>query len=315
MATLSILRATTAALTLPAMLLAETPALPQIEQSRRAAGLPGTIDLQGQRNAPAAGTFDGTSTGDDAFGEQVIFKRQEKPQPFGAFAEIGAFMTNNVALTKEAPEEDSFVVATMGVRFSQRLGPTLRLDTAAQVAAYRYNKYPQLDFQSTDLSAGVAWAPPQLRGAEVLLRYTFTDLTTAERVREFYKNHAVLLGVQKVVPFSRAQAVYFGASAQWSFADPLPAGRDEYTGYAGYRAQLTRYVDADLFYRYGRYVYRYGSGRHDNNQTVSMALHYKAAEWLSISASGFLGFNRSNRPVYDYDAANIGVGLQFSLQF
>lgn len=315
MAKLSIFSAATAALTVPAFLLAETPVLPQIEQSRQFTGPPGTIDLQGQRNAPAAGTFEGGSTSDDAFGAQVIFKRQEKPRPFNAFAEMGAFLTNNVALAKEDRLEDGFLVATTGAAFTQRFGFNMRFDASAQASAYRYDKVPQLDFQSTDLSAAVAWSPPQLRGAEVLLRYTFTDLTTAERVREFYKNHAILLGVQKVVPFSRAQAVYFGASAQWSFADPKPAGRDEYTVYAGYRVQLTRHIDADLFYRYGRYVYRFGNGRHDNNQTVSLSLHYTPTEWLSLSAAGFFGANRSNHTAFDYDVANAGVGIQFSIRF
>ena len=234
---------------------------------------------------------------------------------FNAFAEIGAFVTNNVALAKVDPLQDSFLVATTGVGFTQRFAYHLRFDAGARASAYRYDKFPQLDFQSTDLSAGVAWSPPVLKGAELLARYTFTDLTTAERTREFYKNHAILLGVQKVVPFTRSQAVYFGASAQWSFADPKPAGRDEYTAYAGYRAQVTRHVDADLYYCYGRYVYRYGSGRHDNNQTVSLGLHYTPKEWLSLSATGFVGANRSNRKAFDYDVANVGVGLQLSLRF
>lgn len=304
-----------ALLTLPAFLLAQTPALPQVEQSRQFTGPPGTIDLQGQRNAPSAGPFEGVGTADDAFGTQVILKRLDKPRPFNAFAEIGAFITNNVALTKVDPLEDGFLVATTGASFTQRFAFNMRFDASAQASAFRYDKFPQLDFQSTDLSAGLAWSPPQLRGADVLLRYTFTDLTTAERVREFYKNHAILLGVQKVVPFTRSQAVYFGTSAQWSFADPKPAGRDEYTVYAGYRAQLTRHVDADLFYRYGRYVYRYGSGRHDNSQTLSLSLHYTPTEWLSLSATGFVGANRSNQPAFDYDVANAGVGLQFSVRF
>jgi hypothetical protein len=304
-----------ALMTLPALLFAQAPLAPQIQQSRLFEGPPGTIDLQGQRNAPTPATSAGDMTGDDAFGEQVIFKRQETPRPFSAFAEIGAFVTNNVALAKVNRIQDGFLVATTGASFTRRFSMNLRFDASAQAAAYRYDKVPELDFQSTDLSAAISWSPPQLRGAELLARYTFTDLTTAEHVREFYKNHAILLGVQRVVPFSRAQAVYFGASAQWSFADPKPAGRDEYTVYAGYHAQLTRHVDADIFYRYGRYVYRYGEGRHDNNQTVSLALHYAPAEWLSFSGAGFFGANRSNQKAFDYDVGNVGVGLQVSVRF
>ena len=305
----------TAALTVPALLLAQMPLPPQIEQSRQFARPAEAPGIGGQHDATAAGSFGGESISDDAFGAQVILKRQDRPRPFNAFAEIGAFLTNNVALTKEEPLRDGFIVATTGASFTQRFAYNLHFDGSARASAYRHDKFPELDFQSTDLSAGVVWTPPQLGGAELLLRYTFTDLTTAERVREFYKNHAILLGVQKVVPFSRAQAVYFGAGAQWSFADPKPAGRDEYGAYAGYRAQLTRHIDADLFYRYSFYVYRFGEGRKDHNHTVSLTLHYSPTEWLSLSAVGFLGANRSNRAAFEYDVANVGVGLQASLRF
>ncbi len=300
---------------MPAFLLAQMPMRPQVEQSRQLSSRPETIDLQGQRNAPQSAVLGGPATADDAFGTQVFLKRQERPQPFSAFAEIGAFVTNNVALARRDEIEDRFLVGTTGVAFSQRFAFNLRFDASARASAYRYDKFSELDFQSIDLSAGVAWTPPQLRGAEVLLRYTHTSLTTAEDTTEFYSNHAILLGVQKVVPFGRAQAVYFGASAQWSFADPEPAGRDEYVAYAGYRAQLTRSIDADLFYRYGRYVYREGEGRQDNNQTLSLALHYTPRPWLSFSATGFYGVNRSNRRAFDYDVGNVGVGLQVSLRF
>ena len=297
------------------LLLAQTPLRPQVEQSRLFTAPPPTVDLQGQRNAPQAEGISAPGITDDAFGAQVLFKRQEVPRYFNAFAEIGAFTTNNVALTKANPLQDSFLVATAGASFSRPFAYNLRFDLSARASGYRYDKFSQLDFQSTDLSAGAAWAPPLLRGAEMFARYTFTDLTTAVHTREFYKNHAILLGIQKVIPFSRAQSVYFGGSAQWSFADPKPAGRDEYTAFAGYRVQLTRHVDADLSYRYSRYVYCFAQGRHDNNQTLSLGLHYYPTEWLSFSTTGFLAADRSNRKAFDYDVANLGVGLQFSLSF
>jgi len=289
--------------------------LPQVEQSRQFTGPPATVDLQGQRNAPPAGDFDGTATTDNAFGEQAIFKRQEKPQPFSGFAEVGAFVTNNVALTKNDPQHDGFLVATTGVNFTQRFAYNLRFDAGVVGSAYRYERFPQLNFQSTDFSIGVTRSPPQLHGAEAVVRYTFTDLTTADHVREFYKNQAILLGIQKVVPFSRAQGVYFGASAQWSFAEPQPDGRDEYTVYAGYRAQLTRHISADLFYRYGRYIYRSGDGRKDNNQTVSLGLRYSPKDWLSFSLTSYLAADRSNQPAFDYNVGNLGVGMQVSIRF
>ena len=288
---------------------------PQVEIARQFQIPPGSVDLQSQRNAPDVSGFDGPATEDDAFGEQVILKRAEKPRPFSGYAEIGAFVTNNVALVKRAAQRDGFIVATTAASFAHRFSNTVRLDAGANASLYRYNEYRELDFQSTTLSAGVTWTAPVLRGVDVSAHYSFTDLTTAERTREFYKNHAILLGVQKMIPFSRAQAVYFGASAQWSFADPEPAGRDDYAGFAGYRAQLTRRVDADLYYRYSHYVYRFGRGRRDNNHTVSLSLHYTPTEWLSFSATSFFGANRSNHAEFDYDVVNAGAGIQCSMRF
>lgn len=294
---------------------AQTPLPPQIEMSQQFVATPEPIDLQGQRNAPQAADFGAAGTDDDSFGTQTFLKREEKPQPFAAFAEIGAFVTNNVALTKRDPQEDAFLVVTTGAAFARRLSRNLGFNLGVRAAAYRYDKFPALNFQSLDLSAGLGWTPPQLRGAEVYLRYTFTDLTSEDGWQEFYKNQAILIGAQKVVPLTRAQAVYVGASAQWSFAEPQPAGRDEYVAYAGYRAQLTRRLDADLYYRYGRYIYRAGEGRKDHNQTLSLTLHYVPAPWLSFSAAGFLGVNRSNQSTFDYEAGNLGVGAQTAIRF
>jgi hypothetical protein len=301
-------------LLLPLRLLAQSPQ-PQIEQARQFGNATQTLDLAGDAAAADLPDAPLEGSGDDAFGAQLILKRQERVRPFSAFAEIGAFVSTNVGLTRRDTHRDEFMVVTAGAAFSQRLGYDLRFDASARSSLYRYNEYRQLDFQSVDLSAGLAWSPPLLRGAEVLVRYTFTDLSTAKRIREFYTNHAVLLGVQKAIPFSRAHGVYLGLSAQWSATDPKETGRDEYVAFAGYRVQFTRSIDADLSYRYGHYIYREGDGREDDNHAVSLALHYTPVEWLSFSATSFLNFNRSNQPVFDYDVGNLGLALQLSVRF
>jgi hypothetical protein len=288
---------------------------PQVEVARQFQNPPGTVDLQGQRNAPDVSRFDGTAIEDDAFGQQLILKRDERPRPFTAYAEIGAFVTNNVALARLDRQNDGFFVATAAGSYVHRFSNRFRIDAGANASLYRYNEYRELDFQSTNLSAAVTWTAPVFRGMDVSARYTFTDLTTAERTREFYKNHAVALGVHKAIPLARAHAVYFGATSQWSFADPEPAGRDEYSGYAGYRLQATRDVTADVSYRYAHYVYRNGFGRRDNNHTASVSLNYSPKDWLSFSVTSFFGANRSNRREFDYEVMNAGAGVQFSVRF
>ena len=147
------------------------------------------------------------------------------------------------------------------------------------------------------------------------MRYTFTDLTTAEHGYEFFKNHAVLVGAHKAFSISRAQIAYGGVSAQGSWADPREAGRDEYSAFVGTRVQATRSVDVDLFYRYGRFVYREAKGRQDDNHSISLTTRYAPAEWFSMSVSTFAGFNRSNRSQFDYDVLNVGCAVQGAIRF
>ncbi len=265
--------------------------------------------------APDLSLPDSGQAPDDAFGAQVFFKRQERPKPFTAFAEVSAFFTNNVALAKRDLLEDKFLVASAGAAFTQRLGYDLRFEAGLRTALYKYAEYRELDFQSVDATGGVVWSPPVLRGAEVSVRYLYNHLSTAEGQEEIFQSHAALLGIQKVIPFSRAHAVFFGASAQWTWAEPQEPGRDEYVAFAGYHLQVTEQLGADLGYRYGYFVYRQGDGRRDDNHSISLSLRYAPVEWAAISASSFLGFNRSNRSAFDYDVLNAGVGLQFSLRF
>ena len=286
----------------------------QIEQARLMPRAPASAS-----EMPSGGIADfpdlgGAATVDDAFGAQVIMKEQPRVRPFTAFAEVAAFFTNNVGLAKRSMERDGFLIASAGAAGSRTLG-ALRLDAGVRTSVYRYAEYRELDFQSVDGSVGLAWTPPKLRGAEVLLRYTFTDLTTAEHRSEFFKNHAVLLGVQDAFAISRAQAVYGGVQAQWSWADPREAGRDEYSVFAGYRLQATRSVDVDVSYRYARFVYREADGRQDNNHSFSLTARYAPRAWFSISATGFAGFNRSNREQFDYDVLNAGGAVQGTVRF
>ena len=258
-----------------------------IEQSRQFARPPLVVD-----GATSPGPVDfpelpSAETGDDAFGAQVIMKEQPRVKPFTAFTEVAAFFTNNVGLAKRAQEQDGFMIASLGAAYSRSLPKNLHLDLGVRSSAFRYAEYRELDFQSVDASIGLAWPPPVFRGTELLLRYTFTDLTTAEHGFEFFKNHAILAGAQKAVSISRAQIAYGGVSAQWSWADPKEAGRDEYSAYLGTRVQATRNIDVDLFYRYGRFVYREAAGRQDGNHSISLTARYAPAAWFSMSASTF----------------------------
>lgn len=242
-------------------------------------------------------------------------KEQPRVKPFTAFTEVAAFFTNNVGLAKRAQEQDGFMIASLGAAYSRSLPKNLHLDLGVRSSAFRYAEYRELDFQSVDASIGLVWSPPALRGTELRLRYTFTDLTTAEHGYEFFKNHAVFVGEQKAFSISRAQIAYGGVSAQGNWAASREAGRDEYSAFVGTRVQATRSVDVDLFYRYGRFVYREAKGRQDDNHSISLTTRYAPAEWFSMSASTSAGFNRSNRSQFDYDVLNVGCAGQGAIRF
>jgi hypothetical protein len=239
---------------------------------------------------------------------------RERATPFSAFAEVSALMTNNVALSRGAKEEDRFFVATTGAAYRQPITPQLEASASVRSSIYRYDRFPGLDFQSIDFSFGPTWTPAQLGGVELRLRYYFTDLTDRHG-DEFYRNHAVLLGAQKSFAIAKAHALYGGVNAEWDWSNPKSAERDAYSVFAGYRVQATRKIDADLYYRYARYRYSDYDGRQDNNQVVAMTWRYEPVEWASLSATSYFTWNRSTQSQFNYDAFTVGVAVQVSVNF
>jgi hypothetical protein len=254
----------------------------------------------------------GTDT--ESFGVQQLLKEEERQRRFRAFADVSAFVTNNVALTRTNTRSDSFLVATFGLEYRQALPHGFQLEASARVAGFRYNEFRQLDFDSIDAGAGLSYHTEKLGGLDLFTRYNFNQLIGADTDESFFTNHTVTFGVQKVVSFSNAHYVVMGISGQLGFADPKVSERSEWSAFAGYHLQATRRLETDLFYRYGYFVYSEGE-RRDHNHTVSLAVRYGFTEWFSASASGFATWNRSERSVFDYDAGNVGGGLTLSLQF
>ncbi|HEX8310651.1 MAG TPA: hypothetical protein VF614_04985 [Chthoniobacteraceae bacterium] len=288
----------------------------QIEQSRR-------FDQQAtplRDTSAAAGTetFDEvapSSPGDSDLGTQAILKSQYAAKRWFIFGDLAGFHTNNVALTSRNKFDDQFLVATFGFSYQQKITDQLEADFTIRGATFRYCEFDQLNFTSIDAGAGLTYRIPQLANTTAFLRYNFNDLISEESGDEFFQNHTITAGVQKVFPLARAHAVIVGASAQWGFADPKEAERDEYGVYLGYHVDFTRALQAQVFYRSAYYRYSAKPQREDFNQNVSANLRYKLTSWASLNASASLGFNRSNQDVYDYDVANTGGGLTLEVRF
>jgi hypothetical protein len=286
---------------------------PRIEQARQfQTARTGPEDLS---NAFTPTTLE-LSSGEDteSFGIQQILREEEQLRYFRMLAEVSAFATNNVALSRADERRDSFLLATFSLEYRRPLSRGFQVDAAVRFSAFRYNRFSQLDFNSIDAGIGLGYHTSKLGGLDLALRYNFNELISAPSGDLFFTNHTITAAVQKAFEFSQAHYAYFGASAQAGFADPKEAERAEFAGFAGYHLQATRHLEADILYRYGFYPYSEG-GREDHNQTVSLALRYRFTEWASVFASGFVAWNRSNQEVFDYDATNAGVGLTLSLQF
>lgn len=279
----------------------------QIERARQFA-LPGVAPV-----TPTALT-EQAEHDPDSFGVQQVLREKEQLRPFSAFAEISAFVTNNVALTHHAHVADSFLIATFGFEYRRPLPSGFEWEAALKVATFRYDEFTRLNFNSVDAGVGVSYHASRLGGLDFFARYNFTALMGAETWDTFFQNHTITLGAQKTVPFSRAQSIFFGASGQLGFADPKEAERSELAAYAGYHLEATRRLDVDLLYRYDYYIYSRG-GRRDQNHTVSIGLRYRLTDWCSVSASSFFVVDRSNQEVFSYDAGNAGGALTLSLQF
>lgn len=250
----------------------------------------------------------------DSFGIQQFLRDEERLRPFRIYADISTFVTSNVALARKDPLSDAFLIATFGFEYRRALPRGFQIDASLRVAAFRYDIFRQLDFSSVDAGVGVSYHSEKLGGIDLFARYGFNELISEGTGDVFFQNHTVLLGVQKAVSFSQAHYAYLGAVGLLGFADPVQSERSELSAYAGYHLQATRNLEADLVYRYAYLRYTEGD-RADHNQTLSLGLRYRFTDWFHASASTYMSWNRSNQEVFNYDAANAGVGLTLSLQF
>ncbi len=285
----------------------------RIEQARQIDSLSAT-PYRSADSATSISVEATAGTDADSFGIQQLLRDAERLRPFRAFADVSAFVTNNVALARKDPLSDGFLIATFGFEYRRPLPHGFQIDASLRYTTFRYNEYRPLDFNSVDASAGVSYHTEKLGGIDFFARYGFNELIGAETDDVFFTNHTLLLGVQKTVPFSQAHYAYIGATGQLGFADPEQSERSELSGYAGYHLRATRNLEVDLLYRYAYLRYTEG-GRADHNQTLSLGLRYRFTDWFFASGSAYTSRNRSNQEVFDYDTATAGVGLTLGFTF
>ena len=300
------------AIFLPFIATAAEFALPQREQAERSR-IPDFSSVKPGEQRKLE-TDAGTVTQDDAFGAQIILKDRMRQRDFQVFGEVAAFHTSNIALARSNVHGDSFLNATAGLGWRRALNSRLSLAVSGRYSIFRYGRYGSMDFQSAD--ADVTFGIRLPAHWELALGYGFTQLNSRTGASEFYHEHAINAGLQRVFALSPSHYLIAGIGPSWSWAEPRSAQRDKYTAYLGWQWNAGDHFSTTLLYRYGYYVYREGgTGRRDHNQTISLTLRYDVTQWLALTASGFAAWNRSNQPAFDYDAWNLGGGIGLNARF
>lgn len=254
------------------------------------------------------------ATDDDAFGAQLILKERLRKKEFQASGEVGAYHTSNVALARSGALSDAFLNATIGLGWRHDFTDRLSLAISGRYSIFRYSRYSVLDFQSTETDVTLGIKLPA--DWELALGYGYTQLNARTDTAEFYNEHAINVGLQRVFILNERNAIIGGLGTSWTWADPEGAQRDRYAAFLGWRWRATERISTTLLYRYAYYVYRDGgTGRCDHNQTLSLAVRYEATEWLALTASGFSTWNRSNQSAFDYEAWNLGGSIGINARF
>src|SRR5438874_4131754 len=281
--------------------------------------------LQGQTQPPFGtsttpeGVQDGhaaASPNDADIGEQEVLKRTTTYQPLTVSLASPIFYTSNVALTRSGEISDIVIAPVAAAYYQPRITKTLSANFDAREQVFYYSDTHNFDFGSLDVEACLNYFIPQFHNLILRSWYDFNRLTFDDRLGdEFFSNHAVIFNAELPFRFSRAQQLSVGADANISVAaDHQSPRRNDYEGYVGYSAGLTRALTINAV---GRVVVRdyHQNGRTDVSEILSATASYRLTNWCSVSAISSFAHNDSNKDVFDYDVANVGGAIALTAKF
>ncbi|MCX5813127.1 MAG: hypothetical protein NT178_11360 [Proteobacteria bacterium] len=254
------------------------------------------------------------SPGDDALGQQYILKRKSEYEPFSVFGNLAGNWTSNVALTKNNPQDDNYIVTTTGISYQPIIRPNLLGEITFVQQWFRYDRFKDMNFDSLNVGAGLSYAIPELSNLAVFGRYNYNRLTNEDGVGEYFRNHSITLGFFKTFPLSRAHYLYGGYSSQLGFSDPKIYQRDYHSAVAGYNLDITSKLSVDVSIRISYIPYQ-EDGREDYNESVSLGITYKPKPWLILTFSSFAAFNQSNNGVFEYNVVNLAPNIGIKIKF
>ena len=256
------------------------------------------------------------SPNDADLGEQQILKRVSEYKPLTLSAACPIFYTSNVALTRSGEMSDLVIAPLVAAYYQPRFTNTLYGTIGAREQIFNYSDNKSFDFGSLDVEAGLNYFMPQLHNLILRGEYDFNRLTFDDRLGdEFFSNHSLIFNAELPFRFSRAQQLSVGVNVNVSVAaDHQSPRRNDYEGYIGYSASLTRAFSISAV---GRVVARdyHQNGRTDVSEILSLNASYRLTNWCAISAISSFAHSDSNQDVFDYDVVNAGGAVALTAKF
>lgn len=255
------------------------------------------------------------SPSDSDLGEQRLLVPQEKYKPFTLFANASEFFTSNAYLSHDNPQSDWFTAMQFGAAWVPRIAGSLYGEVTALEQLYRYANFSGLSFNSLDLGAGLIYPIRQLDDLAVFARYNYNLLTNASSSESLFYQQTIRFGLQKPFVFSRAHSATLGFIGDLNLDGwPSYAVRNRFSLLAGYQANITRILQANLFYQVAYFPF-VETSRRDLNQILSGGLSLILSPRFSITASVSASFNDSNEEYYSYSVLNTGAGVSANIKF
>lgn len=271
-------------------------------------------DPYGEANGVADDGRAEASPNDPDLGEQEILKRSQYYQPFTASVTAPFYYTSNVALSRRGEQGDFLVAPAASFTYAPRISKTFFGEITIGQQMFYYDRFSELDFGSFDVRIGAAYYLPQLHNLTLHAQYVFNRLTT-DSFDEIFTNHSFFFNVELPFRIGRAQQVSFGADADFSFyANEDAPQRHEFDLYVGYAVNLTRSLSLDAVGRL--YVRDYVNGdRTDVSELLALSATYRFNKNFSVGLVSTFASSQSSQSVFDYNVANLGGSVNFTLKF
>lgn len=272
----------------------------------------GTVTRQLFANDP---DYAPPSPSDSDLGEQRLLVPNERYKAFTLFSNVSEFYTTNAGLTNGGAQSDWFTAMQFGASWVPRITGSLYGEATALEQLYRYATYNGYSFNSLDLGAGLIYVFRQLDDLSAFARYNYNLLTNAGSDQSLFYQQTIRLGLNKPFVFSRAHMATLGLATDINLNGyPSYAVRNRFALLAGYQLNLTRRLQANLFYQLAYFPF-VETDRRDWNQVLSFGLAWIFSPRFSVGASVSSSFNNSNQNYYDYSVLNTGAGISANYKF